>query len=234
MSNSSTQNDRSARFRERRCGRWTRSNARLSQHSWPFVTCYLFLLWLGIGCTDTLVEPLVRTEEPNGKPCAPPATACSGECYDLAISNVHCGACGVSCGGGSYCAAGSCVCPDGQSMCNGVCTSLESDPHNCGACDRSCDHDDTCWNGDCKESCDFPAKSCDGACVDVRSDKDHCGACFAECGNNQWCHDGKCDCDSPLVVCNDMCTDVDKDPKNCGECNKPCGFDQACVEGKCQ
>lgn len=234
MPNLALQNDARARTRGRGIYRWTWWMSHGGRITWPSVSLCWVILFVGIGCTDTLVEPLVWTTNPNGTTCAPPATACGDECYDLSSSNGHCGACDIECSGGAYCAAGSCICPEGQTMCNGVCTSLDSDPHNCGACDRSCGNDDACLDGDCKSGCKSTAKYCDGACVDVKSSNDHCGDCSIECSNGQSCQNGDCECDLPLVACDKVCVDMDKDPMNCGGCNKVCGGGQTCNDGKCQ
>ncbi|HMY20688.1 MAG TPA: hypothetical protein PKA58_30395, partial [Polyangium sp.] len=160
MPNSIRRNDASTFSRHRAANKapWTTKS----------LVCLIFWLWA--GCTDTLVEPLVRTTPPpDDKTCPPPATACEGECHDFGSSNLHCGRCGLACGGGAHCESGSCVCEDGQTMCNGVCTSLDGDSHNCGACNRSCSPDDICIKGDCKSGCSSPAKYCDDVCVDVKS-----------------------------------------------------------------
>lgn len=61
---------------------------------------------------------------------------------DLLIDRANCGACGVACGDGEVCSAGSCTpCP--ISRCLNACVDTQSDPKNCGACGVTatvCDH----------------------------------------------------------------------------------------------
>jgi len=96
--------------------------------------------------------------------CAPGDPNCRGECVNLRAHADHCGACGMTCAGGSLwqtigiCNYGSCIrqCKEGWADCNGDATDgcetqTESDPKNCGACGKVCDAVDgqACVGGRC-------------------------------------------------------------------------------------
>jgi hypothetical protein len=45
----------------------------------------------------------------NAQPCPASLEVCNGNCVDLASDSLHCGACGLTCGGGKVCRASTCV-----------------------------------------------------------------------------------------------------------------------------
>ena len=65
-----------------------------------------------------------------------------------------CGACVVSCGGGT-------------TNCSGVCRDTETDRANCGGCGRACAAGQVCSAGACTVSCGSGTTNCDGVCRDL-------------------------------------------------------------------
>ena len=57
-------------------------------------------------------------------------TFCNGFCADLRSDNGNCGACGMSCGGGTVCEGGRCV--SGSGFCPNACYERECGPNRCG------------------------------------------------------------------------------------------------------
>jgi hypothetical protein len=138
---------------------------------------------------------------------------CDGECVNLFFDDDNCGECGLSCQGGSGCAAGVCV----------------------RTCEQGCDP--------LREQCDDPFcvcrpefDNCGGNCVAPWSNPDHCGGCFVQCADPEVCGAGEChdDCDGLGDSCDDLCTDLSSDPLNCGECDFACPIDALCVESECR
>jgi hypothetical protein len=113
-----------------------------------------------------------------------------GACVDTATNTAHCGSCGVQCGGGQLCEAGSCVCPPGSLFCSDRCIDPATDVDNCGACGQACGGGQTCDAGGC--ACPAGQELCDGECVDTQSDGDHCGSCGTACALGQGCAAGAC------------------------------------------
>jgi hypothetical protein len=52
---------------------------------------------------------LVASACSNAQPCPTPLQECNGNCVDLASDALHCGTCGLACGGGRVCRASACV-----------------------------------------------------------------------------------------------------------------------------
>lgn len=82
-------------------------------------------------------------------------TPCERSCAPM-LSEVHCGGCGVGCGGGAVCVhdainLGHCECRiEGKTLCDSGCVDLQTDPLHCGQCDRACAADSLCLNGSCR------------------------------------------------------------------------------------
>jgi hypothetical protein len=100
-------------------------------------------------CPATCVECNTNGQCSGGKTCVSsscvcPAgqTDCSGTCYDLQITEAHCGSCPNACGAGQACVAGSCFgCP------GGVCTGCST-------------------NNDCPFKTKCESAVCTGHCID--------------------------------------------------------------------
>lgn len=92
----------------------------------------------------------------------------SKKCYDIMLSNEHCGICDNPCRDTQYCVQGVCVeCPEGHKRCDNVsietrssenitvqlyidrsqCVDIMSDKNNCGDCGKYCYGE--CYNGEC-------------------------------------------------------------------------------------
>jgi Notch-like protein len=80
----------------------------------------------GMTCDfDLTVVPQTYTFANTGfrccsRQCTAGQTDCNGSCVNLASSATNCGACGVTCGGGTTCSNGYC-CPTGTRACGDVC-----------------------------------------------------------------------------------------------------------------
>lgn len=76
---------------------------------------------------------------------------CGGEiCVDVNADAAHCGGCGVACGDGEVCDAGSCVgCPAGTDVCASGCVDTATDVFNCGSCGAVCAAGQICEAGTC-------------------------------------------------------------------------------------
>lgn len=159
-----------------------------------------------------------------------------------------CGACDVSCAGGTpFCmetdTGETCVerCEEGSTACEGSCVDLTSDPRHCGTCDRACTAPPnavaTCMAGDCAFECDPGYADCDGdpanGCESMLRELDHCGRCGERCerpGAVASCATGTCQ----MLGCAPLFGDCDGDPGNgceedlsssltrCGGCDTAC------------
>lgn len=94
--------------------------------------------------------------------CAASTSDCNGDstdgCEADLTSVTSCGVCGVACGGGMTCTAGSCGCPSSApttcgSGATASCADLTADPANCGACGTACAVNQACTTLGCTETC---------------------------------------------------------------------------------
>jgi hypothetical protein len=103
---------------------------------------------------------LLVTACPAATPdCAADAVDCGGACVRLQSDDANCGACGVACGAGTVCSAGSCevACATGLVNCGGSCIDPLTDMTFCGAdaaCAGgvACTAGQTCVTGVCTSS----------------------------------------------------------------------------------
>lgn len=214
------------------------------------------LILAGGAGLATIAREAEAAPPPGSGPvrCPPGLVACGTECRVVAIDPDHCGACGVSCGGGEACRGGvcipapTCVCPPsngcdaGLTACNGACVDLQTDPQHCGACNTACATGDTCSGGTCQASTGCPSGTtlCNGVCVNLATDVNHCGACNTACPPNATCNAGVCqsgtcpagwgDCDFNGTCDHDLMTDN----SHCGACGNACAAGTTCTGGVCQ
>jgi hypothetical protein len=192
--------------------------------------------------------------------CGVGAVCCGEVCRDVGNDSANCGGCGIACGFGARCVAGSCVgtmacnggpvCDAGQVCCLDGCQDLRSDFRNCGGCGRTCAAGNVCVDGACRPTnacgpgglCARGQLCCDSRCIDVLSDRVNCGACGLRCGDTQRCTAGRCEspgcgdggaCAAGSVCCVDRCADLQTDPTNCGACGLTCRAGQECAAGLC-
>jgi hypothetical protein len=116
-------------------------------------------------CTTTLCAGLG-----DGALCAvdgfTPGICCQGSCINPQEDPNNCSACGHGCGGGNFCALGSCATnPDCGVAVPGTSCLLPSNA--VGAC-------------------------CEGACVDTQGGSTHCGTCRVGCPSGASCASGFC------------------------------------------
>ena len=98
----------------------------------------------------------------DGCVCAPGRGDCDGLAAngcetDLAVTDAHCGACGVACTGAEHCTSGVCrvgACRAPLVACGMQCADVLTDPRHCGACGASCGPGTPrCCNGACAMRC---------------------------------------------------------------------------------
>src|SRR4029079_7253622 len=113
----------------------------------------------------------------SGTSCATGQTDCSGQCINTKGNDPqNCGACGKTCGAGSTCQAGACVCGAGQLSCNNAC--VPSDVSNCGTCGKTCTGTQVCSGGNCASGCMTTETQCSGGkCANLTTDSANCGSC---------------------------------------------------------
>ncbi|HEX9049586.1 MAG TPA: hypothetical protein VF841_03550 [Anaeromyxobacter sp.] len=163
---------------------------------------------------------------------------CNGTCVDpasYAADALNCGACGVSCGPGTTCAAGTCQCGS-LTLCpasNPRCTDLTTDRLNCGACGSACTRaNDSCSGGTCQ--CLAPYTDCGAVCANTRTDPSNCGACGYACPlANEECVAQVCRCPSGATACATACAYLTTDEANCGACGRACPTGETCTSGVC-
>src|SRR5687768_9476691 len=90
---------------------------------------------LGSSCGEANVDPIGLAQTPSGEcsdggcdaslacpdgncVCPESYSWCDGVCAHLPVDSANCGACGVQCLGGSFCAGGVCHCTRGRSYCS--------------------------------------------------------------------------------------------------------------------
>jgi hypothetical protein len=106
-------------------------------------------------------------------------TRCNGSCVDLRSDARNCGACGISCGGGTSCVNGACACPSNSPLaCAGRCVDGRSDPSNCGACGNVCPNGAACTNGVCQRT---------GMCPSSCSASSQCAPCATTGETGTYC-----------------------------------------------
>ncbi|MBI2389119.1 MAG: hypothetical protein HYV09_05840 [Deltaproteobacteria bacterium] len=185
------------------------------------------------------------------------AKTCGTTCVDVKRDPSNCGGCGIVCGGGTVCQAGSCVCPAAKpTICGSTCVDLTKDPLNCGGCGTACpvgaNGTAVCTAGACSLACTAPYGNCNGSVIDgcerdLRYDTANCGTCGKACSfanASALCSTGSC----VINTCNTGFANCDFDPSNgcetntasstanCGGCGKVCAPANGtgmCVSGAC-
>lgn len=193
------------------------------------------VLFLLAACSARLSSP---DERGNSSACGV-GLSCGGVCVEPLSDDQNCGACGILCGAGQFCNAGSCeaFCVEGQANCGGTCVGVLSDSQNCGGCGLSCGAGEFCDKGACTATCS--GGLCEGPtggqCVHLAIDPSHCGACNNACADGLACQNGKCiaGCAPGRTACGDQCVDVASANLHCGVCGNACPTGQACENGVC-
>ena len=169
--------------------------------------------------------------------CGPAEQACDSECVNFGLDPDNCGGCGIQCGAGEVCSAGSCgtSCWGNESICDGRCTSVATDAANCGACGNVCPEGQVCSEGKCGAQCSGTSKLCGDTCAELRSDSANCGSCGFICAVGEQCVSGECTpvCGGELSNCGGSCVDTQTTPSHCGACGVTCTESEACVSGSC-
>lgn len=177
-----------------------------------------------------------------------PLTDCSGACVDTQNDPANCGACGMACGTGEYCVAGSCTaqgCPSNTTDCGGSCVDTQNDPANCGGCGTACDASQICSGGTCADRCLGGSTECNGVCVDTNNDGANCGGCGTACDPGEVCNGaGTCalTCQTGFIDCNGTCVDPQTNGTYCGasmDCQganagTTCASGESCNAGVCE
>jgi hypothetical protein len=168
------------------------------------------------------------TPPPPG--CEPPMMTCQDPagfpfCTAPWRDSSNCGACGVVCAQGTYCAEGRCIegappppsCDPPMLTCMHpdfglYCTDPARDPHNCGGCGNLCPPNTYCGEGRCIEGtpppppCDPPMLKCTAEggftyCTDPARDPGNCGGCGIVCGQGTYCDAARCVEGPPPMSC---------------------------------
>ncbi|MBX7194396.1 MAG: hypothetical protein K1X94_20240 [Sandaracinaceae bacterium] len=131
---------------------------------------------------------------------------CTNACVNLQTDVNNCGGCGVRCGAGETCMAGSCRCGasassvgggeacagGGNECCSNTCVVVATSTSHCGVCGNVCGPSETCSGGHCAcggsvapatgEACSGTGNECcSGTCTDIRSTASSCGMCGRNC-----------------------------------------------------
>ena len=145
--------------------------------------------------------------------CAPGYAQCGDAgpdegCGTPVDTTSNCGACGVTCAGGTPDCAGSgsayaCAsgCSGSQTLCGSTCVDTTSDPSNCKTCGNLCTTSvghatATCVTSACNYSCNTNYTPCNGGCVDYQNDNNNCGGCGTQCDPGTMCSGGSCVCNT--------------------------------------
>ncbi len=202
-----------------------------------------------------------------GMNCNPGFADCDGNIANGCEANLsdpaNCGACGITCSGGTpVCAQGTTTntcssgCGVGQERCTNSCVDVAIDASNCGRCGNVCaaaHGTPGCAGGNCTVlACETGYADCngnaaDGCEVNTTSSTMNCGACGTVCpgGANAAaaCVSGSCrlnctgsfrNCDT--TVSNGCEVNAGNDVSNCGMCGTVCSFPNAaasCSGGTC-
>lgn len=134
--------------------------------------------------------------------CDPGFANCdaSSGCETDLRTPTNCGGCGIACGEGQVCSAGTCVegCAEAEEDCAGSCVNNDTDVVHCGACGERCADASgasaICAAGSCGIRCDEGREDCDGdisnGCEVALGTPEHCGACGEQCPFG--CSEGAC------------------------------------------
>jgi hypothetical protein len=146
---------------------------------------------------------------------------CDGGCVDTETDNANCGTCGTTCGGGTTCVAGACVCntpTDCQQPTNpclvatctsGVCGTAQAADNT--TCSLGSGQEGICVNGGCASSI------CAGACTQD-----------AECSGTPDCYCNRAE--GTCFACTRDCAGKVCGPDGCGGvCGPGCVFGANCV-----
>ena len=205
----------------------------------------------GLALLALALVAFVATEACDDVLCPAGQLDCgSNQCVDIASSRTNCGACGVACGAGQECVAGTCgaaiVCTGGEVACGGACVDPLASAAHCGATPgcgtrggetgTACENALVCAAGTCAANCPQGLVACDGACIEPSSNRRHCGAsdgCGVDggatgtpCAQGLVCAAGACalQCPPDLVQCGDKCVDPETNRFFCGA-TEGCGVD---------
>jgi hypothetical protein len=189
------------------------------------------------GCVEDREDITIPT-------CAQGQTFC-GSCRENSTFETdpdNCGGCAISCGAGSSCSAGGCVCGGATpTLCpneNPRCVDTTADPGNCGGCGQTC----TAAAPDCVGSlcaCEAPKQVCNGTtCVDLQTSEAHCGGCNQPClVQGQQCQTGTCACAAGFTACPvaspTHCANLQTSEADCGACGIACPSGATCTTGAC-
>jgi endo-1,4-beta-D-glucanase Y len=207
----------------------------MKQH---FIIAWLCLvsLWL-LGCA---APDAAQTRNPG---CLEGESACDGFCVDLMVDEFNCGSCGVVCGEGATCEAGTCTtalsCAPGQLECRGACVDPLVDNNNCGRCGNICPTGTSCQSGTCAAApaCPEGLTACGTVCVNLMVDSTNCGECGRRCTSTESCQSGVCaparECPVNQTDCGGVCTNLNTDINNCGRCGNVCASGESCQSGVC-
>lgn len=185
----------------------------------------------------------------RGGVCACPsarAAACGVGCVDLQSDPDHCGACGNSCGAGSWCDQGQCSCSQPQSWCPRLgCVDLARDVASCGACGNACTGNARCEMGRCVTPCAEGTHRCGDRCLaddDVASCGERCDPCPTPENSTSSCQMGAdarlCGfiCSLGFHRCDTRCARNDE-VATCGDrclpCPTPANGSPRCVMQRC-
>ena len=171
-------------------------------------------------------------------------------CETDLTTSPNCGACGVTCGGGtplcapssspggSACASG---CPTAApTLCSNACVDTTTSAANCGKCGMACTTTvvhavPECVASGCTTTCATGYSSCAGACVDETSDDNNCSMCGNKCTGGTHCVSGSCQCTGGTHLCSGSC--VANDTSACGAscmvCTAPTGGTATCDGTSC-
>ncbi len=187
--------------------------------------------------------------------CSPGWSHCTSTPDDGCETNItaspNCGACGVTCSGGTpVCDGTGCVSGCSAStptLCGGTtCVNTTNDPQNCNGCSLVCpagpaNSQPTCSSSACGYACNGGYSPCNGACVNEQIDPSNCNGCGAACptatNGQPTCTGGVCGmaCNTGLSYCptEAACVNEQTDPNNCNGCGSVCSTGVANAVATC-